>query len=183
MTEWPNLENTKTQANLMTAFSGESQARNKYTFFACKAREEGLNQIADIFEKTANNERAHAKLWFQALHNGISSTTSNLDEAAQGEHYEWSEMYAEFAKTAKEEGFQRIAFLFEAVAQIEKRHEERFRRFLRELQENKVFERDDTQFWICENCGYIHYGIKAPEQCPVCSYPKAYFRPKEENID
>lgn len=177
----PELKGSKTEANLLTAFAGESQARNKYYFYAEKARQEGLNSIATVFEKTAENEGAHAKIWFEALHDGMPSTTINLEDAAKGEHFEWTDMYAAFAKTAKEEGFDKLAFLFEAVANIEKAHEERYRCQLKDVTENKVFKKEDKKPWICTNCGYVHYGNEAPAQCPVCTYPKAFFEIKQEN--
>lgn len=177
-----NLKGSKTEANLLTAFAGESQARNKYTYYASAARKEGLNQIAEIFEETAGNEKEHAKIWFKLLHDGSVPTTDvNLLDAAEGENYEWTDMYAGFAKTAKEEGFGKIAFLFEAVGKIEKEHEERYRKLLSNLKEGKVFERSEKKVWICANCGHIHFGEKAPEVCPVCDHPKAYFRIKAEN--
>ena len=176
------LKGSKTEANLLTAFAGESQARNKYTYYASAARKEGLNQIAEIFEETAGNEKEHAKIWFKLLHDGSVPTTDvNLLDAAEGENYEWTDMYAGFAKTAKEEGFDKIAFLFEAVGKIEKEHEERYRKLLSNLKEGKVFERSEKKVWICANCGHIHFGEKAPEVCPVCDHPKAYFRIKAEN--
>ena len=177
-----NLKGSKTEANLLTAFAGESQARNKYTYYASAARKEGLNQIAEIFEETAGNEKEHAKIWFKLLHDGSVPTTDvNLLDAAEGENYEWTDMYAGFAKTAKEEGFDKIAFLFEAVGKIEKEHEERYRKLLSNLKEGKVFERSEKKVWICANCGHIHFGEKVPEVCPVCDHPKAYFRIKAEN--
>ena len=177
-----NLKGSKTEANLLTAFAGESQARNKYTYYASAARKEGLNQIAEIFEETAGNEKEHAKIWFKLLHDGSVPTTDvNLLDAAEGENYEWTDMYAGFAKTAKEEGFDKIAFLFEAVGKIEKEHEERYRKLLSNLKEGKVFERSEKKVWICANCGHIHFGEKAPEVCPLCDHPKAYFRIKAEN--
>ena len=177
-----NLKGSKTEANLLTAFAGESQARNKYTYYASAARKEGLNQIAEIFEETAGNEKEHAKIWFKLLHDGSVPTTDvNLLDAAEGENYEWTDMYAGFAKTAKEEGFDKIAFLFEAVGKIEKEHVERYRKLLSNLKEGKVFERSEKKVWICANCGHIHFGEKAPEVCPVCDHPKAYFRIKAEN--
>lgn len=175
------LKGSKTEANLMAAFSGESMARNKYTYYASKARKEGLNQIADFFEETANNEKEHAKIWFKLLHDGIPTTAENLEDAAAGENYEWTEMYAEFARTAREEGFEKIAFLLEKVGQIEKEHEERYRKLLQNYQENKVFARETKQSWICTNCGHIHYGEEAPEVCPVCDHPKSYFNIRAEN--
>ncbi len=166
----------------MTAFAGESQARNKYTYYASKAKKEGYNQIAAIFEETANNEKEHAKLWFKLLHNGeIPSTEENLKDAAAGENYEWTDMYAGFAKEAKEEGFDEIARLFEGVAKIEKEHEERYRKLLSTVENGRVFSREGDMIWQCANCGHIVIGKKAPEICPVCAHPKAYFQIKAEN--
>lgn len=176
-----NLKGSKTETNLMAAFAGESQARNKYTYYASKARKEGFNQIADFFEETAGNEKEHAKIWFKLLNDGIPSTEQNLKDAADGENYEWTDMYAGFAKTAREEGFNKIAFLFESVGEIEKHHEQRYLKLLQNLKENKVFARDDKQAWKCGNCGYIHHGQKAPEVCPVCDHPRAYFEITAEN--
>ncbi len=176
------LKGTKTEANLMAAFAGESQARNKYTYYASKAKKEGYEQIAAIFTETADNEKEHAKMWFKLLHEDtVPSTIENLKDAAEGENYEWTDMYAEFAKTAKEEGFDRIAYLFEAVGKIEKEHEERYRKLLANIEEGKVFELGDVVVWKCRNCGHIHVGEKAPEVCPVCAHPKAYFEIKAEN--
>lgn len=176
------LKGSKTQANLFAAFAGESQARNKYTYYASKAKKEGFNQIGDFFEMTAGNEKEHAKIWFKLLHDGeIPSTESNLEDAAAGEKYEWTDMYAEFAKVAKEEGFDKIAFLFESVAKIEKEHEERYNRLLENIREGKVFSKDGKQAWVCSNCGHIHFGENAPELCPVCNHPKAYFTLRPEN--
>ena len=176
------LKGSKTEKNLMTAFAGESQARNKYTYYASKARKEGYEQIASLFEETANNEKEHAKLWFKALHgDDVPATAENLADAAAGENYEWTEMYAEFAKEAKEEGFTRLAYLFDAVAKIEKGHEERYRKLLANVEGNKVFVSDDVVIWQCANCGHIHVGKTAPEICPVCSHPKAFFQIKAEN--
>ncbi len=170
------LKGSKTEQNLMTAFSGESQARNKYTYYASKARKEGFNQIAELFEITANNEKEHAKLWFKALHGGeIADTATNLEDAAQGEHYEWTDMYATFAKEAEEEGFKEIAAQFKMVAEIEKRHEERYRKLLSNVKTGEVFQKGSIVIWECANCGHIHVGEKAPEICPVCKHPKAYF--------
>ncbi|NCC06521.1 MAG: rubrerythrin family protein [Clostridia bacterium] len=169
------LKGSKTEQNLMTAFAGESQARNKYTYYASKARKEGYNQIGDIFEETANNEKEHAKIWFKLLHDGMPDTDANLADAAAGENYEWTDMYAGFAKIAKEEGFTKIATLFEGVAKIEKHHEERYRDVLANLQDGKVFAREEEQVWVCSNCGHIHIGKHAPEKCPVCDHPQAYF--------
>ena len=171
------LKGSKTEANLMAAFAGESQARNKYTYYASKAKKDGFEQIAAIFTQTAENEKEHAKIWFKLLHdNGIPDTAANLKDAAEGENYEWTDMYAGFAKTAKEEGFTQIAFLFEAVAKIEKEHEERYRKLLSNVENEIVFSRDGETIWQCSNCGHIHIGKKAPEMCPVCSHPKAYFQ-------
>ena len=176
-----DLKGSKTEKNLMEAFAGESQARNKYTYFASKARKEGYNQIAEIFEETANNEKEHAKLWFKLFNGGIDSTAENLKAAAAGENFEWTEMYAEFAKTAKEEGFDQIAKLFEGVGAIEKDHEKRYLKLLANVEGNIVFKKDEEIFWICGNCGHIYKGNEAPEVCPVCAHPKAYFRQFVEN--
>lgn len=170
------LKGSKTEANLMTAFAGESQARNKYTYYASKAKKEGFEQIAKLFQETADNEKEHAKIWFKLLHDGIAGTAENLADAAAGENYEWTDMYATFAKEAKEEGFDKIAFLFEAVGRIEKEHEERYRALLKNVEENKVFAKEGEVVWICSNCGHIHVGKNAPEVCPVCDHPKAYFQ-------
>lgn len=177
-----DLKGSKTEANLMAAFAGESQARNKYTYYASKARKEGLNQIADIFEETAGNEQEHAKIWFKLLHDGIPDTDANLLDAAAGEHYEWTEMYAGFAQTAKEEGFAKIAYLFGAVAAIEKEHEARYNKLVESLKSGTVFKREEKQFWICTNCGHVHYGYEALEKCPVCDHPKAYFAIKADKF-
>ena len=176
-----NLKGSKTEANLQTAFAGESQARNKYTYYASKAKKEGFVQIAALFEETANNEKEHAKIWFKLLHDGVPATTENLKDAADGENYEWTDMYAGFAKTAKEEGFDQIAALFEQVAQIEKEHEARYRKLLNNIEKELVFSRDGEMIWQCSNCGHIVVGKKAPETCPVCSHPQAYFQIKAEN--
>ena len=176
------LKGSRTEANLMTAFAGESQARNKYTYYASKAKKDGYVQIAQIFEETANNEKEHAKIWFKLLHDGgIPTTVENLKDAAAGENYEWTEMYAEFAKVAKEEGFDHIAALFEMVAKIEKDHEERYKKLLSNIEGGLVFSRDGDMMWICSNCGHVHIGKEAPEICPVCAHPKAYFMMKAEN--
>lgn len=176
------LKGSRTEANLMTAFAGESQARNKYTYYASKAKKDGYVQIAQIFEETANNEKEHAKIWFKLLHDGgIPTTIENLKDAAAGENYEWTEMYAEFAKVAKEEGFDHIAALFEMVAKIEKDHEERYKKLLENIEGGLVFSRDGDMMWICSNCGHVHIGKAAPEICPVCAHPKAYFMMKAEN--
>ena len=175
------LKGTRTEANLQTAFAGESMARNKYTFFASKAKKDGYVQIAAIFEETANNEKEHAKMWFKLLHGGIGDTVDNLKDAAAGENYEWTDMYAGFAKTAREEGFDHIADLFEGVAKIEKEHEERYLKLVKNLEEGLVFSRDGDVIWQCANCGHIVIGKKAPEVCPVCAHPQAYFQIKAEN--
>lgn len=162
------LKGSKTEANLRTAFAGESQARNKYTYYASKAKKEGYVQIAKLFEETAANEKEHAKIWFKLLNGGdVPGTADNLLDAASGENYEWTEMYAEFAKTAKEEGFDRIAYLFEAVGKIEKHHEERYRKLLENVKDGLVFSRDGECIWQCSNCGHVHIGKKAPAMCPV----------------
>ncbi len=176
------LKGSRTEANLMAAFAGESQARNKYGFYASRARKEGYCQIGDLFEETASNERQHAKIWFELLREGENADTlSALLDAAGGEHYEWVEMYAGFAREAKEEGFDRIAFLFEAVAKIEKEHEERFRTLASSVETDTVFKKEKEQTWICEKCGHIHVGRSAPEICPVCKHGKAHFEIKKEN--
>jgi len=176
-----DLKGSKTEANLLAAFAGESQARNKYIFFASKARKEGFVQIANIFEQTAGNEKEHAEIWYKLLHDGVGTTLENLADAAAGEHYEWTDMYAEFAKVAKEEGFAKIAFLFESVGKIEKEHEERYLKLLENVRDGKVFSADGKIAWICGNCGHIHFGEKAPEACPVCDHPKAYFERRVQN--
>ena len=176
------LKGSKTEANLMTAFAGESQARNKYSYFASKAKKDGYEQIAAIFEETANNEKEHAKMWFKLLCGGdIPSTAENLKSAADGENYEWTDMYDKFAKEAKEEGFDRIAFLFESVGNIEKEHEARYRKLLENVENGLVFSKDGDKIWQCRNCGHIVIGREAPEVCPVCSHPKAYFEVKADN--
>ena len=176
------LKGSKTEANLLAAFAGESQARNKYTYFASKARKEGYEQIAAIFEETAANEKEHAEIWFKLLNGGqVPSTEENLKAAADGENYEWTDMYAEFAKTAKEEGFDRIAYLFNAVGQIEKEHEARYLKLLENIKDGIVFSRDGDKIWKCRNCGHIVIGKAAPEVCPVCSHAKAYYEIKAEN--
>ena len=174
------LKGSKTEANLWTAFAGESQARNKYTYFASQAKKEGFEQIAAIFEETALNEKEHAKIWFKEL-SGIGTTAENLKVAADGENYEWTDMYAEFAKTAKEEGFDRLAYLFEAVGKIEKEHEERYRKLLENVEDGKVFEAGSVKIWKCRNCGHIVVGTSAPEVCPVCNHPRSFFEIKAEN--
>lgn len=176
------LKGSKTEANLMTAFAGESQARNKYTYYASKAKKDGFVQIGKLFEETANNEKEHAEIWFKMLHgDAIPSTEENLKDAAAGEHYEWTDMYAGFAKEAEAEGFTHIAFLFSEVAKIEKEHEERYLKLLENVKEGIVFSRDGDTIWKCSNCGHIVVGPKAPELCPVCNHPKAYFEIKAEN--
>ena len=169
------LKGSKTEANLLKAFAEESQARNKYTYFASKAKKEGYNQIAAVFEETAENEKEHAKLWFKHL-NGIGSTYENLIAAASGENEEWTDMYKQMAKTAREEGFEEIARQFEGVAEIEKRHEERYLKLAKNVKENTVFVKEGEKVWICTNCGHIHVGKIAPEVCPVCAHPQAYFK-------
>lgn len=177
-----DLKGTKTEANLKEAFAGESQARNKYTYYASKAKKDGYVQIAKIFEETAANEKEHAKIWFKLLHDGIGTTKENLLDAAEGENYEWTDMYAGFAKEAREEGFTHIASLFESVAKIEKEHEERYRKLLANIEGDLVFSRDNDVIWHCSNCGHIHIGKKAPEMCPVCEHPKAHFEIKANNF-
>jgi rubrerythrin len=177
----PELKGSQTEKNLETAFAGESQARNKYTYFASKARKDGYEQIAAIFEETADNEKEHAKLWFKLLHGGIGSTADNLKAAADGENYEWTDMYAGFAKTAKAEGFDAIAKMFEGVAAIEKTHEERYRKLLKNVQDGLVFSKDGDAIWQCRNCGHICVGKKAPDVCPVCGHPQSYFQVRSEN--
>ena len=175
------LKGSKTEANLWTAFAGESQARNKYTYFASAAKKAGYEQIAAIFEETANNEKEHAKMWFKEL-GGIGDTAQNLKAAAEGENGEWTSMYPEMAATAREEGFTRLAYLFEAVAAIEKEHEERYLKLLANLESDVVFKSDDENtVWICRNCGHIHVGKDAPDVCPVCAHPQAYFERRKVN--
>ena len=176
------LKGSKTAANLAAACAGESQARNKYTYYASKAKKDGYEQIAAIFTETADNEKEHAKIWFKLLHDGgIPSTIENLKDAAAGENYEWTDMYKTFAEEAKEEGFTKIAALFEMVAKIEKEHEERYRKLLKNIEDDVVFSKDGDAIWQCRNCGHIVIGKKAPEICPVCEHPKAYFQVKPEN--
>lgn len=174
------LKGSKTEANLLTAFSGESQARNKYTFYASKAKKEGYVQISNIFTETAGNEKEHAELWFKLAH-GIGTTAENLKDAAAGENYEWTDMYANFAKDAREEGFTKIAELFEGVAAIEKEHEERYLALLKNVEDGTVFEKDDVVIWKCSNCGHIHIAKAAPAVCPVCSHDRAYFELQSKN--
>lgn len=176
------LKGSQTEKNLQTAFAGESQARNKYTYFASKAKKEGYEQIAAIFLETAENEKEHAKMWFKYLEGGeVKSTKENLEAAASGENYEWTEMYKEFAEVARKEGFDKIAYQFEAVAKIEKEHEERYRQLLKKVKADKVFISEDVVVWKCRNCGHIHVGKCAPEICPVCAHPKSYFELRAVN--
>lgn len=176
------LKDSKTYQNLATAFAGESQARVKYEFYASQAKKDGYEQIAELFTETANNEKEHAKIWFKLLHDGnVPDTVANLKDAAEGENYEWTDMYKSFAEDAKAEGFDHIAYLFEQVAAIEKEHEERYRKLLANIEEGIVFSRDGDMVWICRNCGHIHVGKEAPEVCPVCAHPKAYFELRAEN--
>ena len=177
-----DLKGTKTEKNLQEAFAGESMARNKYSYWASKAKKDGYVQIAAIFEETANNEKEHAKLWFKLLEGGaIKSTTENLEAAANGENFEWTDMYARMAKEARAEGFDEIAEKFEGVAKIEKEHEERYRKLLDNINKERVFSKDGDVIWQCSNCGHIVVGKKAPEECPVCNHPQAYFQVKAEN--
>lgn len=176
-----DLKGTKTEKNLMDAFAGESQATNKYTYYASRAKKDGYVQIANIFAETAANEKEHAKIWFKLLHGGMPDTIANLKDAAEGENYEWTDMYAQFAKDAKEEGFDDIAALFEGVAAIEKEHEERYRKLLANIEGGLVFSKEGDAIWQCSNCGHIVIGKDAPEVCPVCDHPKAYFQVKAEN--
>ena len=175
------LKGSKTEANLWTAFAGESQARNKYTYYASQAKKEGYNQIAAIFEETAGNEKEHAKMWFKLLHGGVPNTVQNLKDAAAGENYEWTDMYSQFAKEAREEGFDAIAKLFEGVAAIEKEHEERYLALLKNVEEGKVFKKDGIVMWKCANCGHIHVAAEAPAVCPVCAHPQSYFELRAMN--
>ena len=176
------LKGSKTEQNLLTAFAGESQARNKYTYFASKAKKDGYEQIAAIFEETANNEKEHAKLWFKELHGGeVPSTIENLEAAADGENYEWTDMYEEFARVAEEEGFKAIAAKFRGVAAIEKEHENRFRQLLKNVKDEVVFSKDEDKIWICRNCGHVCVGKKPPKVCPVCAHPQSYFEVKADN--
>ena len=178
------LKGSKTEQNLMTAFAGESQARNKYTYFASKAKKDGYEQIAAIFEETAGNEKEHAKLWFKYLHNGeVPTTADNLKDAADGENYEWTDMYEEFARVAEEEGFKELAIKFKQVGQIEKHHEERFRKLLKNIEDEVVFSKDEDKIWICRNCGHVVVGKKAPLVCPVCNHPQSYFEVKADNYE
>ena len=176
-----NLKGTKTEKNLLEAFAGESMARNKYTYFASKAKKEGYVQISEIFDETAANEKEHAELWYKLLHDGVGTTVDNLKDAANGEFYEWDDMYARMAKEDREEGFDEIANLFEGVAGVEKEHEKRYRKLAENIEKGIVFERDGVVVWKCGNCGHIHVGTTAPEVCPVCAHAQAYFRIQEEN--
>ena len=176
-----DLKGSRTEANLMSAFAGESMATNKYTYFASKARKDGYEQIAAIFEETAGNEREHAKLWYKILHGGIGDTLENLGHAAEGENYEWTDMYDRFAREAKEEGFDAIAGLFEKIAAIEKQHEERYRKLIQNIEEGLVFSRDGDTIWICRNCGHVVIGKQAPQVCPVCGHPQSFFEIKADN--
>ena len=175
------LKGSKTEQNLLIAFAGESQARNKYTYYASKAKKEGFEQIAAIFLETAENEKEHAKLWFKYLHDGVPRTIENLKDAASGENYEWTEMYKEMAKVAEEEGFKEIAAKFRLVAEIEKHHEERYRKLLQNIKDNEVFARTEVVVWKCRNCGHIHVGKEAPKVCPACGHPQSYFELRVEN--
>ena len=176
------LKGSKTEQNLMTAFAGESQARNKYSYYASKAKKEGYEQIAAIFEETAGNEKEHAKMWFKLLHDGgIPDTMTNLRDAANGENYEWTEMYDEFAKVAREEGFDTIARKFDLVAAVEKNHEERYLKLLSNIENSEVFNKEESVVWVCRNCGHVHVGKMAPKMCPTCEHPQAYFEVKNSN--
>lgn len=176
-----NLKGTKTEANLMAAFAGESQATNKYTYYASKAKKEGYEQIAQLFLETAHNEREHAKIWFKLLNNGIGDTMANLEDAAAGENYEWTDMYKNFAQVAREEGFEHIAKLFDGVAEIEKHHEERYRKLIENIKNDTVFSKDGDVVWKCNNCGHLHTGKEAPKVCPVCAHSQAYFELEVKN--
>lgn len=176
------LKGSKTEQNLMTAFAGESQAHTKYKYYASRAKKDGYEQIAAIFEETANNEKEHAKIWFKQLHGGsIPETLVNLEDAANGENYEWTDMYKEFAQTAKEEGFDHLAYLFEAVGKIEKEHEERYLTLLQNIKDEKVFKKDKEKMWICRNCGHVYFGDEALDICPVCEHPQSFMEVKCES--
>lgn len=177
----PNLKGTKTEQNLMAAYAGESQARTKYDFYASQAKKDGYVQFGNIFAETALNEKEHAKIWFKLLHEGMPSTEVNLKDAAAGENFEWTDMYPTFAKEAKEEGFDEIAALFEMVADIEKRHDERYQQLTENIDKGIVYKRETEQAWICTNCGHVHYGTEAPEVCPVCAHPKKFFQIHSED--
>ena len=176
------LKGTRTEENLKKAFAGESQARVKYEYYASRAKKDGYEQIAAIFEETSRNEKEHAKLWFKALHDGgVPTTTVNLEDAANGENYEWTDMYDEFARVAKEEGFDHLAFLFESVGKIEKEHEERYRKLLQNIEDDRVFHKDGEKMWICRNCGHVYFGEDALDVCPVCNHPQSFMEVKAEN--
>jgi hypothetical protein len=176
------LKGTRTEENLKKAFAGESQARVKYEYYASRAKKDGYEQIASIFEETSRNEKEHAKLWFKALHDGgVPTTTVNLEDAANGENYEWTDMYDEFARVAKEEGFDHLAFLFESVGKIEKEHEERYRKLLQNIEDDRVFHKDGEKMWICRNCGHVYFGEDALDVCPVCEHPQSFMEVKAEN--
>ena len=172
---------TQTEKNLMAAFAGESEARNKYTYFASRAKKDGFEQISALFLKTADNEKEHAKMWYKELHDGVGATAENLLAAAEGENYEWTDMYAGFAKTAEEEGFPELAAKFRMVAEIERHHEERYRALLKNVETAAVFEKSEVKVWECRNCGHIVVGTKAPEVCPVCNHPQSFFEVRKEN--
>ena len=176
------LKGTRTEENLKKAFAGESQARVKYEYYASRAKKDGYEQIASIFEETSRNEKEHAKLWFKALHDGgVPTTTVNLEDAANGENYEWTDMYDEFARVAKEEGFDHLAFLFESVGKIEKEHEARYRKLLQNIEDDRVFHKDGEKMWICRNCGHVYFGEEALDVCPVCNHPQSFMEVKAEN--
>ena len=176
------LKGTRTEENLKKAFAGESQARVKYEYYASRAKKDGYEQIASIFEETSRNEKEHAKLWFKALHDGgVPTTTVNLEDAANGENYEWKDMYDEFARVAKEEGFDHLAFLFESVGKIEKEHEARYRKLLQNIEDDRVFHKDGEKMWICRNCGHVYFGEDALDVCPVCDHPQSFMEVKAEN--
>jgi rubrerythrin len=176
------LKGTRTEENLKKAFAGESQARVKYEYYASRAKKDGYEQIASIFEETSRNEKEHAKLWFKALHDGgVPTTTVNLEDAANGENYEWTDMYDEFARVAKEEGFDHLAFLFESVGKIEKEHEARYRKLLQNIEDDRVFHKDGEKMWICRNCGHVYFGEDALDVCPVCNHPQSFMEVKAEN--
>ena len=181
MAQKKSIKGTKTEKNLLEAFAGESMARNKYTFFASKAKKEGYVQISNIFEETAKNEKEHAEIWYKLLHDGVGTTTQNLEDAADGENIEWTDMYDRMAKEAHEEGFDDIAAKFEMVGAIEKEHEERYRKLLKNIKDKVIFSRDGDAIWQCSNCGHIHIGKQAPDICPVCDHAQAYFQLKPEN--
>lgn len=176
-----DLKGTKTEKNLQAAFAGESQAHTKYLYYASRAKKDGFEQIAAYFNETAGNEKEHAKIWFKLLHNGMPSTEENLQDCINGENYEWTDMYENFAKDAKEEGFDHIAYLFEAIGKIEKEHEDRYQKLLDNIKAGKVFVKEEPKMWICRNCGHIHYGEKAPGLCPVCEHPQSYFEERVIN--